>query len=146
MTESFVCQEWDPYGGPGAILKAGRKVFPSWPASILVNAPQLPFQRELCGVWKVPKAPASQRVRVRSDIPTLVVSGNFDSKTGAKWGRYAAHTLSRSTYVEIHGMTHWVIVQSPCAQRIFQSFLQQPTAPRTGCAAHVHAAPFKIER
>jgi pimeloyl-ACP methyl ester carboxylesterase len=145
MTESFICQEWEPYGGPAAILRAGRKVFPTFPASVLVNAPQLPFLKELCREWKVPKAPASQRARVHSDIPTLVVSGAVDSKTGAKWGRYAAQSLSRSTYVRIADVAHWVIVQSPCAQRIFQSFLSRPTGPRTDCAAHTQAS-FPIER
>jgi pimeloyl-ACP methyl ester carboxylesterase len=145
MTESFICQEWEPYGGPGAILRSGRKVFPTFPASVLVNAPQLPFLKELCREWKVPKAPASQRARVHSDIPTLVVSGAVDSKTGAKWGRYAAQTLSRSTYVRIDNVAHWVIVQSPCAQRIFQSFLARPTGPQTACAAHTQAS-FPIER
>jgi pimeloyl-ACP methyl ester carboxylesterase len=147
MTESFICQEWEPYGGPGAILKAGRKVFPSLPASVLVNAPQLPFQKQLCQEWKVPRGPASQRARVHSDIPTLVVSGAVDSKTGAKWGRYAAGTLTNSTYVRIDNVAHWVIVQSPCAQRIFQSFLARPTGPQTACAAHTQASfPIESER
>jgi pimeloyl-ACP methyl ester carboxylesterase len=145
MTESFICQEWEPYGSPAAILKAGRRVFPTFPASVLVNAPQLPFLKELCREWKVPKATASQRVRVHSDIPTLVVSGAVDSKTGAKWGRYAAQSLSKSTYVRIDNVAHWVIVQSPCAQRIFQSFLARPSGPQTACAAHTQAF-FPIER
>jgi pimeloyl-ACP methyl ester carboxylesterase len=145
MTESFICQEWEPYGSPAAILGAGRRAFPAFPASVLVNAPQLPFLKELCREWKVPKAPASQRARAHSDIPTLVVSGAVDSKTGAKWGRYVARSLSRSTYVRIDNVAHWVIVQSPCAQRIFQSFLSRPTAPRTACAAHTQAS-FPIER
>lgn len=145
MTESFICQEWEPYGGPNAILRAGRKVFPTFPASVLVNAPQLPFLKELCREWQVPKGPASQRVRVRSEIPTLVVSGAVDSKTGAKWGRYAAQSLSRSTYMKIDNVAHWVIVQSPCAQRIFQSFLARPGGPQTTCAAHTQAH-FPIER
>ncbi len=145
MTESFICQEWEPYGGPAAILSAGRKVFPTFPTSVLVNAPQLPFLKELCAQWEVPKAPASQRARVHSDIPTLVVSGAVDSKTGAKWGRYAARSLSRSTYVKIDNVAHWVIVQSPCAQGIFQSFLARPTGPQTACAAKTQAS-FPIER
>jgi pimeloyl-ACP methyl ester carboxylesterase len=144
MTQSFVCQEWEPYGGPVAILRAGRRVFPRFPASVLVNAPQLPFERQLCRVWDVPRAPASQRSRVRSNIPTLVVSGSFDSKTGAIWGRYAASALTNSTYVKINGIGHWVIAQSPCAQRIFQSFLSKPLSPDVACAAKTRPAPFTI--
>lgn len=134
MTQSFVCREWEPYGLPPAILRAGRRVFPTLPDSVLINAPQLPFEHELCQVWNVPAGPPAQRIRVRSTIPTLVVSGTIDAKTGAQWGRYAASTLSNSTYVRIKGIGHWVIAQSPCAQRIFQSFLAHPRSVDTACA------------
>ena len=145
MTQSFVCSEWEPYGPPADILKAGREAFPDFPDSVLINAPQLPFEEELCQAWNVPKRPDSQRVRVASDVPALVVSGTFDSKTGAQWGRYAASTLAHSTYVTINGMTHWVIVQSPCAQKIFQSFLATPSSPDTACAAETRPEPFTID-
>jgi pimeloyl-ACP methyl ester carboxylesterase len=143
MTHSFVCGEWEPYGNPAAIWRAGKKEFPTWPDSVLTLAPQLPFQRELCQAWNVPARPASQRVRVRSAIPTLVVSGAVDSKTGARWGRYAADTLSNSTYVRIRGIAHWVIVQSPCAQQIFRSFLQTPRSPSNACVATAPGVDFK---
>jgi pimeloyl-ACP methyl ester carboxylesterase len=144
MTQSFVCREWEPYGSPADILHAGLQEFPSFPATVLINAPQLPFELELCRAWDVPEGPASQRARVHSDIPTLVVSGTFDAKTGAQWGRYAASTLSRSTYVRIDGFGHWVIAQSKCAQDIFQSFLSSPVSPDTACAAEKARTPFTI--
>jgi pimeloyl-ACP methyl ester carboxylesterase len=144
MTQSFVCREWEPYGSPAEILRAGKQVFPTLPDSVLINAAQLPFEDELCQAWNVPPGPASQRVRVRSNIPTLVVSGAIDAKTGAQWGRYAASTLPNSTYVRIKAVGHWVIVQSPCAQQIFQSFLQSPRSPKTSCAATLQGIGFKL--
>jgi pimeloyl-ACP methyl ester carboxylesterase len=145
MTQTFVCAEWEPYGAPADILAAGRKAFPGFPDSVLANAPQLPFQDQLCQAWDVPARPDSQRVRVESDVPALVVSGTFDAKTGAEWGRYAASTLTNSTYVTINGMTHWVIAQSPCGQDIFQSFLANPSSPDTSCAAETRPEPFTID-
>ncbi len=144
MTHSFVCREWEPYGSPTAILRAGKRAFPTLPDSVLINAPQLPFQRDLCRAWNVPAGPHSQRVRVRSNIPTLVVSGAIDAKTGAQWGRYAASTLPNSTYVRIKALGHWVIVQSPCAQQIFQSFLSSPRSPKTSCASTLSGVRFKV--
>jgi pimeloyl-ACP methyl ester carboxylesterase len=113
------------------------------PSTVLINAPQLPFEHELCKEWNVPAGPESQRVRVHSDIPTLVVSGDIDSKTGAKWGRYAADTLPHSTYIRIRNVAHWVVVQSPCAQQVFQSFLATPRSPNTSCVASVPGVDFK---
>jgi pimeloyl-ACP methyl ester carboxylesterase len=143
MTQSFICREWEPYGSPPAILRAGRREFPTLPDSVLINAQQLPFEHELCQVWNVPVGAPSQRVRVRSTIPTLIVSGTIDAKTGARWGRYAASTLPNSTYVRIKGIGHWVIAQSPCAQRIFQSFLAHPRSVDTACANAVSGVDFK---
>lgn len=145
MTQSFVCQEWAPYGSTTEILRAGKREFPTFPDSVLRNAPQLPFEHELCRVWNVPKGSAAQRERVVSDVPTLVVSGTFDAKTGARWGQYAADTLSQSTYVRIDGIGHWVIAQSECAQDIFQSFLASPLAPDTTCAAATAPGPFDLD-
>jgi pimeloyl-ACP methyl ester carboxylesterase len=144
MTQSFVCREWEPYGSPAAILRAGRRTFPTLPASVLINAPQLPFERELCQAWNVPVGPSSQRIKVRSNIPTFVVSGTIDAKTGAQWGRYAANVLPNSTYVRIRAIGHWVIAQSPCAQQIFQSFLSSPRSPKTSCAATVPGITFRM--
>jgi pimeloyl-ACP methyl ester carboxylesterase len=143
MTNSIACGEFVPFGTPAEILSAGKKAFPTLPDSVLIHAPQLPFEHQLCQAWNVPVRPASQRVRVRSTIPTLIVVGAIDSKTGAALGKYAAATLSNSTYVRIRNMAHWVIVQSPCAQQIFRSFLKTPRSPSTACAATVPGFDFK---
>jgi pimeloyl-ACP methyl ester carboxylesterase len=143
MTQSLMCREWTPFGSSAAILHAGQAEFPTLPETVLINAPQLPFEHELCKEWDVPAAPESHRVRVRSSIPTLVVSGDIDSKTGARWGQYAADTLPHSTYIQIRNVAHWVVVQSPCAQKVFQSFLATPRSPKTSCVASVPGVDFK---
>lgn len=143
MTQSIICREWTPFGSTAEILQAGKRVFPAFPDSVLINAPQLPFEHELCGVWDVRPGTPAQRVRVRSSIPTLVVSGAIDSKTGAQWGRYVANDLPNSTYVRMPALGHWVIVQSPCAQKIFRSFLQNPKSPATSCLATAPGIDFK---
>src|SRR5579862_9680196 len=137
MTQSIACREFEPYGSPAEILSAGKKEFPDYPDSVLINAPQLPFEHELCQAWNVPAGTAAQRVQVRSTIPTLVVSGAIDAKTGARWGRAVADALPNSTFVLIKDVGHWVIVRSPCAQQVFQSFLASPRSPTTSCVAGV---------
>ena len=144
MTQSILCREWEPYGSPADILRAGKREFPAFPDSVLINAVQMPFEHELCKAWNVPVGPASQRVKVRSAIPALVVSGTIDGKTGARYGRYTASLLPNSTYVRINDMGHWVIAQSPCAQTIFQSFLSHPRSPKTSCAPSTPGVKFKI--
>jgi hypothetical protein len=76
LHNGVVCSEWVLYesAGAGNVLKEGRRAFPSFPSSVLVQGPQFPFMTELCRVWQVPKAPAWQREITRSAIPTLVIA------------------------------------------------------------------------
>ncbi|MER5203763.1 alpha/beta fold hydrolase [Streptomyces sp. NPDC002825] len=144
LTQSVACAEWAPGYSKEDLLEAGRRAFPGWPDTVLAHAPQLPFEHDLCRVWDVPDRTAIQRVTTYSDVPTLIVSGTFDAKTGASWGPYAGRTLPRSTAVRIPGIGHFVVPQSPCAQRVLASFLTRPTAPDTGCVAGLAPKPFTI--
>lgn len=144
LTESVACGEWVPGGSAEDLLEAGRRAFPGFPDQVLAQAPQLPYQSEVCRTWDVPDLTSVQRVAARSAVPTLVLSGTFDAKTGARWGRYAARTLPEATVVRIPGIGHWVTPQSPCAQRVLASFLADPAAVDTGCVADLAPAPFTI--
>lgn len=144
LTQSVACAEWVPGYTESDLLKAGRRAFPGWPDSVLAQAPQLPFQNDVCRVWNVPDRTPVQRVTTVSGVPTLIVSGTFDMKTGARWGAFTGRTLSRSTYVLIPGIGHWVVPQSPCAQSVLASFLVRPTAPDTSCVAGLVPKPFTI--
>ncbi|SOB86191.1 alpha/beta hydrolase [Streptomyces sp. 1331.2] len=144
LTQSVACSEWVPGYTRRDLLEAGREAFPGWPDRVLAQAPQLPFEDRVCRAWDVADRTDVQRVATVSDVPTLVLSGTFDAKSGAAWGPYAARTLSRSTTVRIPGIGHWVVPQSPCAQRVLASFLADPTAPDTACAAGLAPKPFTI--
>ncbi|MEU6890555.1 alpha/beta hydrolase [Streptomyces sp. NPDC046557] len=144
LTESVACAEWAPGSSESDLLNAGRKAFPGMVDTVLAQAPQLPFQHELCRVWNVPDRTAVQRVATVSSVPALVISGTYDAKTGASWGARTARDLSRSTVLRIPGIGHFVVPQSPCAQRVLSSFLARPTAPETSCAADVKPKPFTI--
>ncbi|WP_234332114.1 alpha/beta hydrolase [Streptomyces sp. NRRL S-87] len=144
LTHSVACAEWAPGFTERDVLEAGRRAFPGWPDSVLAHAPQLPFEYDLCRAWNVPDRTAVQRVATRSKVPTLIVSGTFDAKTGASWGPFTGRTLPRSTAVVVPGITHWVVPQEPCAASVLRSFLKRPTSPDTGCVAGVVPKPFTI--
>ncbi|MGW6979676.1 alpha/beta hydrolase [Streptomyces sp. NPDC054932] len=126
------------------VLNAGRKTFPGWPDTVLGQVPQLPFQYPVCRTWNVPDRAAVQRVATVGPVPALVVSGTFDAKTGAGRARDVVRDLSGSTAVQIPGIGHWVVPQSPCAQRVPTSFLALPTAPDTACVDGLEPKPFTI--
>ncbi|MEU9031130.1 alpha/beta hydrolase [Streptomyces sp. NPDC048383] len=138
------CREWVPYESRADAVRAGQKAFPSFPRSVLAEAPQLPFLHEDCATWRVPPAPRSIRDVTRSDVPTLVMSAGFDAQTGAFNGPWVARTLSRSTVVTIPYVAHVAFAASPCAQEITLSFFDTPTAPKTGCVTNLKPPQFEI--
>ncbi|MFJ6837014.1 alpha/beta fold hydrolase [Streptomyces sp. NPDC091209] len=136
------CREWTPFESEADVIRGGRRAFPSFPLSVLANAPQLPFLHADCRAWDVPAAPRSVRDVTRSDIPTLVLSGGFDAQTAPSNGAYVARTLSRSTTITVPYVAHVTFAESPCAQAITNSFFDSPTAPNTRCLAGLQPPEF----
>ncbi len=145
MHFSVICSEWVPYEPQSAILKQGRRAFPAYPTSVLRQAPALPFFSEVCGAWRVPKAPTSVRLPTRSKIPTLSIGGGFDAVTGTQWAKYAVRDIANSTYINIPGVSHFVGLDSKCAQQVIVSFLGTPKTPNTRCVRGLKPAPFTIK-
>ncbi|HTR62353.1 MAG TPA: alpha/beta hydrolase [Candidatus Binataceae bacterium] len=146
-----ICSEWVPFEPTSQILVQGNLAFPAFPQTVLAQPPGLPFMTEDCQVWNVPAASGSVRQVTVSDIPTLVLNGSFDGKSAPQWGIYAAGTLQNSTVVTIPSSGHGALfqIQMPpdapsrqCAQDIVASFLANPSAPDTSCAASLTNVPF----
>ena len=131
------CREWYPFATGRALRDAGRRAFPRYPASIQGEAVgSWAYANEDCGqVWHVlPASPAVRRAP-RSTIPTLLLSGGFDTVAALDWTKAAARTLPHSTIISIPGVGHYVAPQSPCAQAVIASFLANPSAPDISCVA-----------
>lgn len=79
-----------------------------------------------CPAWHVPPAPPSERRPVRSDVPTLLLSGGFDWLTPPAWGKLAAQTLPVSRHVVFKNQGHGVSSQDPCAARLRDEFFVTP--------------------
>jgi pimeloyl-ACP methyl ester carboxylesterase len=143
LTYGVHCAEWAPYVSQADVIAAGRRAFPSFPESVLAQAPQLAYFWQDCAVWNVAKAPASVRDATQSSIPTLVMSGTFDAQTGAQWGAHAAQTLSRAVVVTIPAAAHITVAASPCARSVATSFFDNPAKPDLACVRSLKPAPFK---
>lgn len=74
LTYGVFCSEWIPYEPQSDILAKGPIAFPTYPDSVLSQAPQLPFETEDCAVRNVPAGDPSIRDVIVSNIPTLVIA------------------------------------------------------------------------
>ncbi|HEY3675070.1 MAG TPA: alpha/beta hydrolase [Candidatus Tumulicola sp.] len=143
------CGEWVPYETEQSVVAAGRRAFPTFPISILRNAPNLPFMRQNCSVSNVSPAPSLIREATRSNIPTLVVSAQYDGQTAASFGPLVARTLPNATVVTIPNIAH-VAYGSPsadankCAYAIADSFFDRLNRADTSCIKTVPATKFEL--
>jgi pimeloyl-ACP methyl ester carboxylesterase len=83
-----------------------------------------------CPVWRVAPAPPAERQPVKSEVPTLLLSGGYDWLTPPAWAREAAKTLSSSRNVVFRAQGHGVVVQDACAARLRDAFIEDPNPKR----------------
>ena len=92
-------------------------------------------------LWAVsPTADPVSTQPVTSNVPTLVLAGEFDPVTPPAWSALAAETLSNSQYVLLSGESHGVST-SDCGNSIIQEFLADPSgAVDTSCAGETRVS------
>jgi pimeloyl-ACP methyl ester carboxylesterase len=98
-------------------------------------------ERAACEAWDVGFAPGT-RQPVSSDVPVLLISGEFDPITPPHYAALAAETLSRSYHVELAGAGHDAAVLR-CGQKLVRSFVSDPSsAPSDECIDKQRAPDF----
>jgi pimeloyl-ACP methyl ester carboxylesterase len=149
LNNDVSCGEWVPYETEADVIKTGRKFFPTFPMSVLREAPNLQFMRSNCKVWDVPPVDKSVRDVTTSSIPTLVVSAQYDGQTASSFGPLVAESLANATVVEIPNVAH-VAFASPspaanaCTQGIARDFFDVLNAVDTSCTTSVPPTNFEI--
>jgi hypothetical protein len=89
-----------------------------------------------CAVWNVDPLSDDVSVPVVSDIPTLILSGEFDPDTPPGGGSLVAETLNNAYVYVFPGLTHGALSNSLCAQSIIWDFLNDPAhEPDDSCIA-----------
>jgi pimeloyl-ACP methyl ester carboxylesterase len=138
------CREDYPFATQADLAAAGRQTFPDYPASIQgEGVGGWAYVNQDCReVWKVPAAPEAMRQPVASSIPTLLISGSFDTLTSLAGAQAAAAKLSKATIISIPGIGHVVAPQSLCAQTVITSFLADPGTPDTSCVGTLKPPSF----
>lgn len=87
-----------------------------------------------CEFWPSGRANDVESKAVVSDIPTLIMAGNYDFQTPVSWNRSAFVNLSGSFYVQFPSSGHGVIAQSQCAKDVAREFIDTPfKQPNSGC-------------
>jgi pimeloyl-ACP methyl ester carboxylesterase len=98
---------------------------------------------DVCAAWQVAALPSTVDDPVVSDIPTLLLSGQFDPITPPAYAEAAAANLSQSYTYIYPGGSHGVLRSDACVDAIVQDFLANPQQPPDGsCLADVATDAF----
>jgi pimeloyl-ACP methyl ester carboxylesterase len=94
---------------------------------------------EICEFWDSGVADPDERAPVESDVPALVLAGEYDPVTPPTWGQRAADHLGASQMIDIPGAGHAAITTGDCVDGIVAAFIDDPG--RTADASCVTAFP-----
>ncbi|HWK81159.1 MAG TPA: alpha/beta hydrolase, partial [Thermomicrobiales bacterium] len=88
-----------------------------------------------CEQWPSGRAPDFENDPVTSDIPTLVLGGEYDFQTPLSWNKEAFVHLANAYFAEFPSTGHGVIVPTDCAKNVAQQFIDIPfLAPDSSCS------------
>jgi pimeloyl-ACP methyl ester carboxylesterase len=102
-------------------------------------------QFEICARWPHASLDASTMSPVRSEIPTLILTGEYDPTTPPEWGALIATDLPNSHLYQFPGFGHGIVnSRNECAARLLLEFIQQPERGPTsaGCVSELRPPLF----
>jgi pimeloyl-ACP methyl ester carboxylesterase len=102
------------------------------------------FEFTLCESWQSGIADPVENEAVVSDIPALVLAGEYDPITPPEWGRLAAETLSNHFFFEFPGLTHGIVRSNTCGMDLAIQFINDPTnKPDITCMQNLPSIEFE---
>ena len=94
--------------------------------------------RQVCAALGVAPASSDFAQPVNSDIPTLLLHGQYDPRLTPDYDAQVARTLPNSYAYIVPGVSHQAVLFSPCAQTIAAAFVANPSQePASDCLAQV---------
>ena len=105
---------------------------------------------EACDVWAVEPAPPSANETVHSDVPFLVLAGDFDTVSSPAWADAFADGLTNAHIVHFQGVGAQPTGGDPstaqtCARQLRDDFLAEPMGPLDeACVATSRGVPFLL--
>lgn len=102
-------------------------------ASLLENYPDfsslyVDFEGSLCDAWQPGSAGKKTFEPVKSNLPVLILSGEYDPVCPPVFGELTARSLPASTFIIVPSASHAAIHADDCLRNIANNFLLSPGA------------------
>ena len=113
----------------------------------LENFLPTPSDPYICEAWNAQPVDTSFREPVVSDIPTLILSGEYDAVTPAAFSQQTDSRLGNAVHVNIPGLSHSVMDVDSCARQMAAAFIASPESfSTTICQLGNEALEFITEK
>jgi pimeloyl-ACP methyl ester carboxylesterase len=141
MFYSVECFEEAPFADLDEVATLAESLDPLLAGILLEDVFQL---FDACAIWLEDAAPALEADPVYSELPVLILAGEYDPVTPPSWARLAAETLPNHFYVELPRGGHALTDTGECMSEIILAFLADPIQePDLDCIAD-EVRPFVV--
>jgi len=135
MHNSVVCSE-DAPSFAGAVERAALQK--TYIGPVMVDG-----MSALCEVWPLGTVDSDFHAPLHSEVPALLLSGEFDPATPPDYGATAAAGFEHHLHLVIPGQGHGQ-TNLPCVQRLLRQFIESGSVAGldASCVADIKPAPF----
>jgi pimeloyl-ACP methyl ester carboxylesterase len=134
MRYSVWCREEFPFENPKKIA-AQASLYPNLKGYVVQSLPAI------CGVWNAAPAKSIENKPVKSDIPTMIIAGEYDAYTPPEWGKMTARDLQNGYFFELPWLAHGAGFSAPsCVRDSIASFFDNPAIePQIACVERLRS-------
>ncbi len=106
------------------------------------------FDNEVCEIWGVKKVSENDNIAVKSSIPVLFISGEYDNETPTKWATSMTYNFENNYHLIFKGWKHTPTTNwsNQCAMQSANDFFNNPyEIPNPDCFRQIKIPDFKTE-
>ncbi len=141
MRLSVWCAEENPFSSQD-IIESETNIHPE----VKGMSPAV-FDDSICKVWGVNKVGDIENQPITTEIPILLISGEYDNETPPKWARSMMDNLQNSHHLIFEGWKHTPTTNwsNQCAMVAANEFFNSPEVkPNPACLEQINTPDFKI--
>lgn len=143
MYFSVLCHEELPYSGSWPEFQDALADYPEF-SGFFEGFEVGGLAYRVCPGWGAGQADPLEDEPIASDIPTLILTGQYDPIVPPGWGEQAARHLKQGYFAEFPGAAHGV-GEFACPREMVLAFLDDPAiAPDGSCVDTMASASFVV--
>lgn len=142
MRLSVWCAEEHPFNSTEVIKKETYK-YPE-----IKGLSPATIDPAICNIWSVEKVSSIENEAIKSKVPVLLISGEYDELTPMKWASEMTHNLTNSFHLTFKGWKHTPTTNwgNQCAMKAANDFFNNPSLkPTPDCLEAIKTPKFKVE-